>query len=312
VTSRLPDAGLFAIVVTWMEADVIEATVRNALAQGCERVLVVDNDSPDDTVARAVTAGAELACTFSTPQLDEALKIRLMNEIVARVSAADGRDHIWWLWLDADEFVHGPRGATLSEFVGSLDRRYRVVGTRYFNHFPDRRPASLAGFHPLDLQPLCRETPAPYCAAGHNKHSLQRWDRAGPPITSGFGFHDARSRGRLREPPVGTFTHHFPYRCEDVTRARLDALCGRDASGHSRIDLHDRYMRERAGRASRMTARFGSLDSVYAGDWTAVSDLDAAPRHWADLVDGENAPSARWYAPADLDAAIAGWRADVR
>ena len=49
--------GLYAIVVTWMEADVIEATVPNALAQGCDRVLLVDNDSPDDTVPEAEAAG---------------------------------------------------------------------------------------------------------------------------------------------------------------------------------------------------------------------------------------------------------------
>ena len=64
--SRCDRFGLYAIVVTWMEADVIAATVRNAFAQGCERVLLVDNDSPDDTVAKAEAAGAELARSFST------------------------------------------------------------------------------------------------------------------------------------------------------------------------------------------------------------------------------------------------------
>src|SRR5262245_13123763 len=67
----LPDVPLFAVIPTWMEADVIGGTVRNARLQGCERVLVLDNDSPDDTVAEAIDAGAELAKSFSTPQLDE-------------------------------------------------------------------------------------------------------------------------------------------------------------------------------------------------------------------------------------------------
>ncbi len=122
---------LYAIVATWMEADVIAATVRNAFTQGCERVLLVDNDSPDDTVAEALGAGAELATTFSTPQLDEQLKIQLLNDTVATVSTASGHEHIWWLWLDADEFVHGPGGGTVSRLVSSLDRRFRIVGTRY-------------------------------------------------------------------------------------------------------------------------------------------------------------------------------------
>ena len=42
------------IVGAWMEADVIGATVKNALTQGCERVFLVDNDSHDETVAEAV------------------------------------------------------------------------------------------------------------------------------------------------------------------------------------------------------------------------------------------------------------------
>ena len=61
----LEDFRLFAIVGTWMEADVIEATVKNAFTQGCERVFLVDNESPDDTVEKAIAAGAELACSFS-------------------------------------------------------------------------------------------------------------------------------------------------------------------------------------------------------------------------------------------------------
>ena len=48
---------LFGLVGTWFEADIIEATVRNAFAQGCERVFIIDNESPDDTVERAVAAG---------------------------------------------------------------------------------------------------------------------------------------------------------------------------------------------------------------------------------------------------------------
>ena len=29
----------------------------------------------------------------------------------------DGAEHIWWLWLDADEFPHGPAGRTLREHL---------------------------------------------------------------------------------------------------------------------------------------------------------------------------------------------------
>jgi hypothetical protein len=310
----LPGVALFAIVVTWMEADVIAATVRNALAQGCERVLLVDNDSPDDTVAEAEAAGGELARSFSTPQLDEMLKIRILNETVASVSAADGRDHIWWLWLDADEFVHGPGGRTVRDLVTELDRRFRIVGSRYFNHFPDSRPAGLRGIHPLDLQPLCQEKPGNVCAAGHRKHHLQRWDREGPPITSGLGFHAARADVTLLEPPVSTFTHHFPYRLEEATRARFDALCGRDGSRRARVDDYDRQIRHNAGTVSDMSKRYRTLDHVYAGEWSEVENLrrrggrvGVEPEPWDTLVDQADAGSARWYAPADLDTAVADW-----
>ncbi|HWM21885.1 MAG TPA: glycosyltransferase family 2 protein [Ilumatobacteraceae bacterium] len=305
---------LYAIVVTWMEADVIAATVRNALTQGCERVILVDNDSPDDTVAAAIAAGAELGTSFSTPQLDEMLKIRLLNETVARVSDESPHDHIWWLWLDADEFVHGPGGSTVAEMLTTLDRRFRIVGTRYFNHFPDRRPEHLVGLHPLDFQAACEERSGDLCDLGHRKHSLQRWDRHGPPITSGLGFHAARADVTLVEPTLATFTHHFPYRLEAATRQRFDALCGRDGNGRSRVDPYDRQVRRNARTDSDMSKRYRTLEHVYAREWARIENLRRAGntlgvvlRPWCDAVDPADAQFARWYSPTELEAAIAEW-----
>ena len=53
----------------------IEATVKNAFTQGCDRVFLVDNNSPDGTVQQAIAAGAEIAGSFSTPNYDELLKV---------------------------------------------------------------------------------------------------------------------------------------------------------------------------------------------------------------------------------------------
>jgi hypothetical protein len=310
----LDASGLYAIVVTWMEADVIESTVRNAFTQGCERVILVDNDSPDDTVAAAIAAGGELGTSFSTPQLDEILKIRLLNETVARVSEASPHDHIWWLWLDADEFVHGPGGTTVGEMVTALDRRFRIVGTRYFNHFPDRRPEHLGGLHPLDFQPSCEERSGDLCNLGHRKHNLQRWDRAGPPITSGLGFHAARADVTLVEPTTATFTHHFPYRLEEATRRRFDALCGRNGDGQSRVDPYDRQVRRNARTDSDMSKRYRTLEHVYARDWAKIENLRRAGnplgvelQRWDDAVDPLDAYVARWYPPTEREAAIAEW-----
>jgi hypothetical protein len=307
--------GFFAILGTWMEGDVIEATVKNAYAQGCDRVYLVDNASLDDTVEAACREGAELARTFVTDQYDEPLRIRLMNEVVATVSAEAGLRYIWWLWLDADEFPHGPDGLTLREFIGSLDRRFRLVGSRYFNHFPDGTPECLVGFHPLDLQPLCEELVGTRCASGHRKHQLQRYDRDGPPIRVRNGFHQVESKGTLIEPSQSIFTHHFPYRQEALTRRRLELLCQPSEADVRRVELYDRHVRRRRGTASDIARRHETVDRVYAHEWSLVDGLNPlapigiAPRPWADVVEPEHVPSARWYAATELEAAVAEWQA---
>ena len=64
----LPEFRFFAVLGTWMEEDIVEATVRNAFAQGVEAVYLVDNASTDATVERALSAGATLAESFATPE----------------------------------------------------------------------------------------------------------------------------------------------------------------------------------------------------------------------------------------------------
>jgi hypothetical protein len=291
----LVDFRLFAILGAWMEEDVIAATVANAFAQGCERVFLVDNDSTDGTVREAVTAGAELAEVFVTEQYDEVLRLEVMNRVVREQSELDGSNHIWWLWLDADEFPHGPRGLTVREFVAQLDRRYRIVGARFVNHYPDRLPAYVYGRHPLDFQPMCEEHRVG-CALKHRKHSLQRYDRGGIEILSDRGFHRATSAEvPLLEPLEAIYLHHFPYREEDVTRRRLALLCGTDADGNTRV-------REGDDAADGMVPRFQTLDAVYRGDWGSVRNYRfdgeftvASPIEWSTLAPPEDLVVARWY-----------------
>jgi hypothetical protein len=253
---------LFAVLDTWLEADIVEATVANCLRQGCERVYVVDNASPDATVERAIAAGAVLARVYSTERFDKVEKMRHMQEVVDEISAAEDAEHIWWLWLDADEFYHGPRGLTLREFLATLDRRFRIVGGRFLQHYPSGAPAYAEGRHPLEFQPLFIETPLPNCELGHARHSLQRWDRDGERIVSHDGFHSADCAEQLLEPAEPVIFHHFPFRDEQATRARLEALHGADG-GTSRIaDVED------AGYHMRLRLR--SLDGVYRQRWEKV------------------------------------------
>ena len=224
----LADFRFFAVLGTWMEEDVVEETIEAAFAQGCERVYLVDNDSPDQTVKRALAAGAVLARSFRTPHYDEQLRLALMNEVVREVSDHEADEHLWWLWMDADEFPHGPRGLDLRTYLEGLDRRFRVVGARYFNHYPGPGPAVQPGRSLLEAQPLCEEMIFPMCPEGHRKHPLLRFDLLGPDIRCGVGFHQASCPGPvLVEPAEPMFLHHFPFRDPALTRARLEALWGR-------------------------------------------------------------------------------------
>jgi hypothetical protein len=301
------DIRLFAVLGTWMEEDIVEATVKNAFAQGVEAVYVVDNASTDATVERAVAAGAVLAESFATSHYEERVRILLMNALVARVSLASGAPHIWWLWLDADEFPEGPGGLTIAEYLRTLDGRFRMVGSTYYNHFPTERPAYIPGFHPIDFQPLCEQYTSKhihYCPQPHWKHPLQRFDRRDRFISAGGGFHTGslRTREPLLEPAGGIVTHHITYREESFSRRRLELLCGTSARNASNDAVGNKTIQR----------RFESLDAVYAQDWAHVNNLrgdetmlGVHPRPWPDPTS-----TRRWYGADDLEAAKEKWRAD--
>jgi GT2 family glycosyltransferase len=292
---------MFAVLGTWMEADIVAATVRNATAQGCERVYVVDNGSTDETKVAAVEAGAVIARSYVTDRYDEDLRLCHMNDVVAEVSRTEGDAHIWWLFLDADEFPHGPWGMTLREHLTTLDEKFRVVGTRFFNHYPSDAPYYEPGRHPLDFQPLCEELAFPMCPSRHRKHPLLRFDRSGAPIDCAKGFHTAYSDEQLYEPSQPAFLHHFPFRDKDLTRRRLEALWEKGPAGVARAtEWHDTHM----------LARFRSLEAVYEQDWAKVENfvsldpinqiVDAPasgvnPRPWAEMVEPAHQHVKRWY-----------------
>jgi len=304
----LEDFRFFAVLGTWMEEDVVEATVRNAFAQGVEKVFVVDNASTDATVERALSAGATLAESFETDLYEEPVRILLMNAVVARESLASGAPHIWWLWLDADEFPEGPGGLTIAEYLHTLDRRFRVVGSTYYNHLPTDKPEYISGFHPIDFQPMCEQYTSPhvhFCAQPHWKHPLQRFDRKDLFIMAGGGFHTGslRTDEPLIEPTDGIVTHHITYREESFTRGRLELLCGGPARNSGNDAVGNRTIQR----------RFDSLDAVYAHDWKRVNNLrgkepmlGVTPRPWPDPTS-----TRRWYDQSELEAAKETWRAAV-
>ncbi len=298
-----PSVRLFGILCTWMEADVVFATVKNAFVQGCERVLLLDNDSPDETISEALRGGAELAGVFHTDAHDDPGRVGRMNDLAAQASLEDGAEQIWWLYLDADEFPHGPYGLTIREYLDRLDRRFRVVGSVTFDHYPSSRPGYLPGFHPIECQPYCEQRRAPYCSAQHFKHPLIRLDKGRAPLGLSRGYHKATGAdGQLAEPCVGLITHHFRFREEAATRHRVEALG--EGAGRGRSRLTD------AGLAMR--GRRNALDDVYAQSWDRVFSYNIGgggrgvhPLPWSKVVDAVHIPLARWYGGSEFRAALA-------
>jgi hypothetical protein len=297
--STLDGFGLMAVIKSWMDEDVIGATVRNLKTHGFDAVYVVDNASTDATVRNAVAAGAEVAEVYETDVFDGRLVQPLVNAVVARESLRSGAEHVWWLLIDSDEFPEGPGGMSLREYLSGLDRRFRVVGASFMNHVPSSKPEYAEGFHPIDFQPLYYPfEPAnhPSCPLGHWKHPLQRFDRHGQFVLSNDGAHTAFASEPLVEPAVGIVTHHFQYRDEERTRAKLELVC---SSANPRVRLH-----ESAG-FSGFARRRRSLDAVYAGRWADMDVLpnrqagaSLRPRPWPDIADVR-----RWYPREEAEAA---------
>jgi hypothetical protein len=282
----LSDFRVFAVIKSWMDEDIIEATVRNAMAQGADSVFLVDNASSDATVANAEAAGATIAEVYKTEAFDGRLVQPLVNAVVARESLRSEAEHVWWMLLDSDEFPEGPNGLTVKEYLATLDQKFRVVGATFLNHLPESKPEYVSGYHPLDFQPLYytfEPSNAP-CTLAHWKHPLQRFDRRGQFLLSNEGAHTAFASDQIIEPSQGVLIHHFQYRDEAFTRAKLELVesAGRDG-------LH-----ESAGWRS-FDRRRQSLEAVYSQRWDEVYTL---PNR---LVESSKHPIAwtastkRWY-----------------
>jgi glycosyltransferase involved in cell wall biosynthesis len=279
-----------------MDEDIIEANVRNAFAQGVDSVFVVDNASTDSTLDRALAAGALIGEVFDHDRFDGALIQVLVNAVAIRESVRCRTPHVWWMYLDSDEFPSGPRGLTIREYLASLDRSFRIVGATFMNHLPHTKPEYIPGFHPIDFQPYCyRFLPRWECECGHWKHPIQLFDRDRSVIVSNDGAHGAigGDRNERWEPDEGIVVHHFQYREEERTRRKLELV------NETRTQL---LRRNQIGDFQR---RLQSVDAVYKQRWTEIengSDVPIDPHTLApwghlDLV-------RRWYSRDELQSAI--------
>ena len=259
-----------AIISTWFDADIIYANVRNCFLQGCSRVLLLDNDSPDESVKIAVSAGAEVAEVYSTEFYDDDLRIYRENEIARNVVKASSGKPTWILSLDADEFIHGHNGMTVAETLSLIPRSIRTVGSHAFDLYPTRKNPYVIGDHPAKhFESGCLRI-GTFCEKNHWKHAAIQYEEV---------FDIAQTRGnhspavpnksvKLLEPEsLSLPILHAPFRRYEDSKRRLQALCGKNnlLQGKSRAYGDDQVTGNMGA-----TKRWQSLEDVYAGRWDKV------------------------------------------
>ena len=246
---------LYGILCTWDEEDIVHASVTNAYRQGVATLHLIDNGSTDATVSEARSAGAVHTLSFETSYFHEGLKYRLINSQIERLSKASPFDQIWWLLMDADEFVRPIGAPTVKEQLAGVDTACRVVGARVFDHYPDPGYVHPERTNPIGAQRLCREKLDNRCTLHHHKHPLFLWMRNRPRIQVEPGFHQLACQGEpLFEPSQSVIINHFPLRDRDRMRSRLSALELRVRPEQTALDIAS---------TAHMRARLEALDAVY-------------------------------------------------
>lgn len=314
---------LYAIMTVWNESDIIESTVRNLFAEGCNRVFILDNDSDDDTVHKAVGAGAECLGSFATEIFSDNIRTDKLNEAVQDIMAGVPKQSVWWLFLDADEFPTAPGAKTIREFLTCQDDAVRCVGSTWVNHFPGPRPYWVEGFHPAEIQRLSGVIqPATgfnlwgsYCAQGHVKHQLVRMDPSRPRVEMGLGFHTFECDEHLYEPQGRIWVHHFQFRDRDSTLNKLNRLTKRDDNGNSRHATKAQWNQFAEGAENMSTRvqynRRQNLAPLMYDTEHQPRILGYVPENWIDLLGGlERGPEppgiSRWYEDKELFTAVSG------
>ena len=295
---------IYAILGTYNEGDIVYATVKNALYQGCEKVFIIDNGSSDDTVSEAVAAGAILYKSFETDYYDELLRIRIMNDAVEEISESSGLDQIWWLWLDADEFPTGPGGMTIKEYIENyVPDECRIIGANFINHLPVNEPYYIKRFHPFDFMPYgelydTARFKVKHCLLRHWKHNMHKYVRGKPPIRAKSGFHMGYCGEKLYEPEVAIDIHHFPFREKESTYRRYLNLC---RGSSARNAFNDKMS---PGGKSSITKRFENLGHIYSGNWDKVSFTPETEERRGVKLTRYSFKGPRWYSLEELDSVI--------
>jgi len=266
------DAPVYAIISTWFEADIIEASVKHCFANGCSRVLLLDNKSPDDTVAVAVAAGAEIGEIYETQFYDDDLRILKQNEIAKRLVAESGASDVWVVSLDADEFLTGLDGEPFATTLRRLPPGIRTAGSSCVDLYPTSPEQYVRGRHPA----TCMDSGVfrfarVFCHCKHWKHVPLRYTDGVFDIAQHRGNHwcAARDAGVAVAELAGLDMRliHAPIRNRVDAEARLLALCGKDPKlgGLRRCSGDDDVTGSNGG-----IKKWRSLDHIYHHRWNLV------------------------------------------
>ena len=295
---------LICMLSSWYEGDIIAAQIANCRHHGCDEVCLLDNDSPDDTVRVAKHSGIDIVRSYSTEFYRDELRVRLLNEWIREIVHSNADEELWVLTLDADEMIQVPRGLTLREFIGSLDSMINTFGTYSFDHYPTDKPENIPGQHPADLQPYGWVRKSTFCSpAKHWKHPIVRYTRGHHFACQTRGLHIPFVSGNafLVEPSESLWLHHFPFREESATRARLTALCtpSSELGGHHRSIVDDVRLNGEGA-----IKRHRSLDLIYSQQWDSVElphsqieqkKIGVDVKHWSELMRPDEYEPLRWY-----------------
>ena len=238
----LPEFELFAVMKTWMDEDVIEATVRNAMAQGCDIGFHRRQRQYRRTVQRAVEHG----CHCGGGLRDRVVRWAPRTAAHERrgrpgVVAVRGRTRLVAVPRQR-RILRRPR----AECRSASTWRPRPAlppssGLDYSTIFRPASPNTCRGFHPIDFQPLCYEFEPTRAAlsTGHWKHPLQRFDRHGQFLLSNDGTHTAYCYDRLIEPSRRDRDAPLSVPRRGLHAGKLELTCG---PGSRRTELHARRL----------------------------------------------------------------------
>jgi len=243
---------LVAVVSSWNDGDIIGATVRNCFAQGCSRVLLLDNASQDDTVEQATAAGAEIGEIYQTDFYDDDLRIRKQNLLAKGMVEKSSLPVCWVLSLDADEFVHGDRSETVIQTLSRTKAEARMVGTYCVDLCPDSRDGYAPNTHPAKVMTkgIMRRTDS--CPSWHWKHVAMKYSGGKFDISQTRGNHFPAAGWNNKNLTEDCGVHlpmlHAPFRNYERSLWRLRLLCG----GEDRRSKFDDDVTGNAGAIRRL------------------------------------------------------------